>query len=404
MREGFAVHREWNSEILIVGASFGGVSAALAAARAGRRVVLTEETGWIGGQATAQGVPLDEHPWIERYGSSESYRQFRRSVREYYRRNYPLTEQSRADRAFNPGAGWVSALCFEPKVGRAVLEEMLAPYLSAGRILLVLHHRPVAVQADGDLIRAVTLACTRGGDLLTVAADYVLDATDLGELLELGKIEHVIGAEAHDETAEPTALEQADPLRQQGFTHLVAVDYRPGEDHTIERPPDYDRFRDGFASLVGMSDDSALKQRRLFVAGMADPTRSAGSLGTAEDRETRAGGLGRRAAEPSHPLPVLHLELPARAVRGQLPARHGRLGCDDADERQRVSRRRAVRGSGGGGGCQPGGGAPHEPRAGAFPADRDRARLRRRARIPRYQAAAGRVRHDRRSRGSALYS
>ena len=215
------MHREWNSEILIVGASFGGVSAALAAARAGRRVVLTEETGWIGGQATAQGVPLDEHPWIERYGSSESYRQFRRSVREYYRRNYPLTAQSRAERAFNPGAGWVSALCYEPKVGRAVLEELLAPYLSAGRILLVLHHRPVAVQADGDLIRAVTLQSTRGGDLLTVAADYVLDATDLGELLELGSVEHVIGAEAREETGEPNALEHADPPPAAGL-------YAPG--------------------------------------------------------------------------------------------------------------------------------------------------------------------------------
>ena len=156
------------------GASFGGVSAALAAARAGRCVVLTEETGWSGGQATAQGGPLDEHPWIERYGSSESYRQFRRSVREYYRRNYPLTEQSRVDRAFNPGAGRVSALCFEPKVGRAVREALLAPYLSAGCILLALHHRPVAVEANGDLIRAVTLASTHCGDLLTVAADYVL--------------------------------------------------------------------------------------------------------------------------------------------------------------------------------------------------------------------------------------
>ena len=155
-------------------------------------------------------------------------------MREYYRRNYPLTEQSRAERAFNPGAGWVSALCFEPMVGRAVLEEMLAPYLSAGRILLVLHHRPVAVEADGDLIRAVTLQSTRGGDLLTVAADYVLDATDLGELLELGSVEHVIGAEAREETGEPNALEHADPLRQQGFTHLVAVDYRPGEDHPNE--------------------------------------------------------------------------------------------------------------------------------------------------------------------------
>ena len=281
------MHREWAAEVLVVGASFGGVSAALAAARAGRQVVLTEESGWIGGQATAQGVPLDEHPWIERYGSSESYRQFRRNVRDYYRRNYPLTEQSRADRAFNPGAGWVSALCFEPRVGRAVLEEMLAPYLSAGRILLALHHRPVAVESDGDLIRAVTLRSTGraesdaakrqfrdgDGDLLTVAADYVLDATDLGELLELGDVEHVIGAEARADTGEPNALQGADPLRQQGFTHLVAVDYRPGEDHVIERPPDYARYRDGFASLVGVSGDPALKQRRLFAADMGDPAR-----------------------------------------------------------------------------------------------------------------------------------
>ena len=267
-------HREWYAEILIVGASFGGVSAALAAARAGRRVVLTEETGWIGGQATAQGVPLDEHPWIERYGSSESYRQFRRNVREYYRRNYPLTVQSRADRAFNPGAGWVSALCFEPKVGRAGLEELLAPYHAAGSVLLLLYHRPVAVEADGDLIRAVTLQSTRSGDLLTVAGDYVLDATDLGELLELGSVEHVIGAEARAETGEPSAAEHADPLRQQGFTHLVAVDYRPGEDHIIEPPAEYARYRDCFASLVGISDAPGLKHRRLFAATMSDPAQS----------------------------------------------------------------------------------------------------------------------------------
>ena len=68
-------------------------------------------------------------------------------------------------------------------------------------------------------------------------------------------MEHAIGAEPRYETGEPTALEHTDPLRQQGFTHLVAFDCRPGEDHTIERPPDYDRFRAGFASLVGVSDD-----------------------------------------------------------------------------------------------------------------------------------------------------
>jgi heterodisulfide reductase subunit A-like polyferredoxin len=38
-----------NADILVIGGSFGGVAAALAAARMGRSVILTEETDWIGG-------------------------------------------------------------------------------------------------------------------------------------------------------------------------------------------------------------------------------------------------------------------------------------------------------------------------------------------------------------------
>ncbi|MDQ3660753.1 MAG: FAD-dependent oxidoreductase, partial [Actinomycetota bacterium] len=57
--------RELEADVLVIGGGAGGVSAALTAARLGRRVILTEETDWIGGQLTAQGVPPDEHPWIE---------------------------------------------------------------------------------------------------------------------------------------------------------------------------------------------------------------------------------------------------------------------------------------------------------------------------------------------------
>jgi NADPH-dependent 2,4-dienoyl-CoA reductase/sulfur reductase-like enzyme len=45
-----------NCDILIVGASAGGTAAALAAAEAGATVCLTEETDWLGGQLTVQGV------------------------------------------------------------------------------------------------------------------------------------------------------------------------------------------------------------------------------------------------------------------------------------------------------------------------------------------------------------
>ena len=59
-----------STDILVVGGGPGGVAAALAALDRGRSVLLTEETDWIGGQLTSQGVPPDEHTWIEQFGAT----------------------------------------------------------------------------------------------------------------------------------------------------------------------------------------------------------------------------------------------------------------------------------------------------------------------------------------------
>jgi hypothetical protein len=233
-----------DSDVLIIGGSFGGVAAALTAAKMGKRVILTEETAWLGGQATTQGVPIDEHPWIEQYGCTRSYRKFRQLVRDYYATHYPLTHESRNDPFFNPGAGWVSGLGFEPRVGLAVIEQMLAPYRSSGLVTTHMRHRPVAATTEGDRIVSVTLVDTVSGEESVMSAPYILDATELGDVIELADVEHVIGAESVAETGEPSALDgPSDPLQQQGFTHLAAVDYRPGEDHTIEKPASYDKWR-----------------------------------------------------------------------------------------------------------------------------------------------------------------
>jgi len=260
---------ELNCDILIVGGSFGGVSAALSAAKQGKRVIMTEETKWLGGQATTQGVPLDEHPWIEEYGLNQSYATFRNSIRDYYRRFYPLSYAAQKDPYLNPGAAWVTSLGYEPQVGLAVISQMLAPHTTSGNIIVLTQHKPVKVETDGDYFRSVTLKDLELNVERTISAKFILDATELGDLLGLGKVEHTIGAEAQSETQEPNAYGEGDPLRQQPFTHLIAVDYLPGENHVIGKPKDYEKYRSGFKHLNGVlptgGDEIKVRMRRLFA-------------------------------------------------------------------------------------------------------------------------------------------
>lgn len=247
---------EYETDILVVGASFGGVSAALSAVKMGKRVIMTEETGWIGGQATGQGVPLDEHPWIEKFGHTSSYMTFRSKVRAYYRRNYPMNEKARQDVTLNPGACWVSALGFEPRVGEAVLEEMLAPYRSAGLLTIFKGLAPVKATITGDFIDAVEFQAIDGKQV-TITAKYILDATELGDLLPLCEAEHVIGAESISQTGEPLALEgEAEPLKQQPFTHLIALSYHPENDFTIPKPVSYEKFYPKFSHITATTERS----------------------------------------------------------------------------------------------------------------------------------------------------
>ncbi|MBL8205881.1 MAG: FAD-dependent oxidoreductase [Blastocatellia bacterium] len=231
------------ADILIVGGSIGGCAAALAASQAGHRVVLTEESDWIGGQFTSQAVPPDEHGWIERFGCTRSYRNFRQRVRAYYHRNYPLTNEARSNKQLNPGNGWVSPLCHEPRVALAVLEEMLAPFVSSGRLTILREHKPMAVDVNGDRIRAVTLRDLRSSNELTITATYILDATELGELLPLSGAEFVTGFESQTMTGEPSAPRDYQPHNQQAFSICFAMSHHDGEDHTIEKPARYDFWR-----------------------------------------------------------------------------------------------------------------------------------------------------------------
>ncbi len=243
-------------EILVIGGGAGGTAAALRATALGCRVILAEPTRWLGGQITSQGVTaLDEHEHIESFGGTASYSEFRRRVRDHYRRRFPSV--AGAER-LNPGNGWVSRLCFEPQVGVQVIDEMLEGARAAGLLTVLYEAWPVAAQRHGARVSAVTFA-TDSGKRVTVQAAVVIDASELGDLLPLADVPYRTGMESFAETGEPSAPAVGNPEAVQSFTYPFAVEYRPGERHVIPKPEGYEQFRD--------SQPFGLNSFRMFEAG-----------------------------------------------------------------------------------------------------------------------------------------
>ncbi len=262
------------------------MAAALAALRNGMRVVLTEETDWIGGQLTAQAVPPDEHPWIEQFGSTRSYRDYRFAVRDYYREHYPLTGQARLRADLNPGNGSVSRLTHEFRVSVQVLQSMLMPFIGNGQLSLLLEHVPQSATVEGDRVANVTVTDKRRGLKREIVSRFFIDATELGDLLPLTKTEFVTGAESQAQTGELHAPSEAQPKNSQSFTFCFAMDYLNGEDHTIEKPAHFSFWRDYIPKLTppwtggllnwSTCDPKTLSKRDAYFDPNADAPQRAG--------------------------------------------------------------------------------------------------------------------------------
>ncbi len=244
--------KEFSADVVIAGAGLGGFGSTMAALRNGLSVILAEQTNWIGGQLTQQGLSCpDEHPWIETHGATELYRNFRIAVREYYLRKYPLTPSARSSKNLNPGDGLVSRLCFEPKVALAVMYRMLAPYLNSGKLTLLLQHKITQAVVSANKVNALKGQTTSGDKKeVWLTAPYFIDATELGDLLPITGTEYVSGTESRKQTNELHAPEKADPKNLQAITFCLAMDYVPRAHQTIEKPAQYDVWKNFIPNLT----------------------------------------------------------------------------------------------------------------------------------------------------------
>ena len=227
--------REFAVELCIAGGGLAGSAAALAACEAGLSVILTEETRWLGGQLSAQGVSvLDENYWVETSGATRSYQALRARIREHYR---PQLRAEPTEPAFDPGNCWASRLAFEPAVGTAAIDSLLAPQIATGRLTVLRRHKAFRVEVAGDRLLALDAVDLDTGGTCRIAAAYFIEATPLGDLLPLAGVEHAIGAEAQSETGEPSAPAEARADCVQAFTYSFILEKRPGESHLLPPAP-----------------------------------------------------------------------------------------------------------------------------------------------------------------------
>jgi hypothetical protein len=218
-------------DVLVAGGGTGGVAAALAATRLGIKTCVTEETDWVGGQLTAQGLNAsDDSPgrMTDTVGATRSFLELRHMMRAAY-----------GGRS-NPGSCWVSKLCGEPKVALNALEKMMTPAIDRGLLRVFYNVRPVAAAVTNQKLTALTMERMSDRGRFTIRAEQTVDATELGDVIKLSGAAYRVGQESRADTNEADAPVQGCPTCIQSFTYDVVLEKRPpGERHVIPKPAGY---------------------------------------------------------------------------------------------------------------------------------------------------------------------
>src|SRR6185312_575348 len=175
------------ADFCIYGGTAGGVAAAVAAARLGRRVVLLEPGPQIGGM-TASALGYTDIGNKDAIGGLA--REFYRAVGRHY--------------------GVAEAWTFEPKVARAVFET----WLRGAGVSVRRHQYLASVEQVGGRLLALTMESG-----LTVRAPLFVDATYEGDLLAAAGVSHHIGRE--DNATYGETLNGAQIFQTHQFTSAV---------------------------------------------------------------------------------------------------------------------------------------------------------------------------------------
>ncbi|NJO80075.1 MAG: FAD-dependent oxidoreductase [Cyanobacteria bacterium RM1_2_2] len=309
----------WECEVVVIGGTLGGVSAAAQSMQAGAQTCLIELAPWLGGQISSQGVSaIDESSAMQAAQNfGESWIDFKQTIRAQPVELPDWTGVSSAS-VSSLNSCWVGSLCFLPEVGASAAEQWLdeaaelapnsrwqtstafkgAEFDPTGRqITAVYAVQRIPKQADyvplGRPSKELPLWYSWSADdqfekvpmrLQAPAGKQmiVIDATDTGELIGWAGIPYRLGSEARTTTSESFAPQQDNPDCTQAFTYpfAMAILDDQGESYASlsQLQPDYSRAEhrkdfdlQGFPMFRGAS---VFNYRRIVSTTSSDPRTS----------------------------------------------------------------------------------------------------------------------------------
>lgn len=180
------------ADVVVYGGTPGGIGAAIASSRRGRKTVVIESSPYIGGLMTS-GLGVTDIHSLDAAGSI--FMEYVANVLRYYTETYgPDSEQVVHCRR---------GVRFEPSVAKRIFWEMVnaEPLLQ-----VVLSHELVSVRVEGNAVAAITVRPVTGvnGNIVYEAPVFI-DATYEGDLAAMAGVPYSIGRESRDEWNEEHA-------------------------------------------------------------------------------------------------------------------------------------------------------------------------------------------------------
>jgi hypothetical protein len=311
-----AAKEVWECEVVVVGGTLGGVSAASQSMQSGAKTCLIELSPWLGGQISSQGVSaLDESISMRaRDNFSESWLAFKDLIRNQMITLPAWTGLTTAQAVADINSCWVGTLCFPPKAGAIAAETLLktsAVNAPESRWQASTAFKGAAFDPSGQDITAVYAVqriprnpnyVPKGRPSQELPSWYswsadpvfekvpirlqppqgkrmiVIDATDTGEIVGWAGIPYRLGSEARTTTSELYASRQDNPDCTQAFTFPFAMaildDRGFSRDILSKIEPDYPRSEhqqrydlEGFPMFDGAS---VFKYRRIVSTKQDD--------------------------------------------------------------------------------------------------------------------------------------